>query len=70
MGAEIKYGQARLLLRQISRRIGEVTETIVSRIEALTESQLEALGDAVFDLHSHEDIEAWLSEHSTENEAA
>lgn len=50
-----------LIFRQLARRVGEVPESLQSRIEALPIEQLESLGEALLDFSSLEDLEIWLA---------
>lgn len=51
-----------LILRQLTRRVGELPDSSQSQIDALAISQLEALGEALLDFASLADLEAWLKE--------
>src|SRR6187402_824369 len=55
----IHQGQQRMILRQMTRHIGEVPADIQTRLGALTPAQLDDLGEALFDLNSYVEIEAW-----------
>ena len=57
----MQQGQQTLLLRQMIRHIGEVPPGIQTRLGTLTPAQLDDLGEALFDLNSYADVEAWLS---------
>jgi len=50
----------RLVLRQIHRRIGALSDDQRERIDQLTLPQLEALGEALLDFQSPNDLRAWL----------
>jgi len=50
-----------LILRQLNRRVGEVPESVRSRVAALSISQLEELGEALLDFTSLADLEVWLA---------
>jgi hypothetical protein len=54
-------GQQHLLHRQLTRHLGEVPPNVAAGLDTLTLNQLEDLGEALFDLKSYADIEAWLS---------
>ncbi|CCI16475.1 Similar to tr/Q8YV04/Q8YV04 [Microcystis aeruginosa PCC 9806] len=56
-------GESALILRLLSRRIGEVTPERRSQIQALSINQLEALGEALLDFTQPEDLEEWLRSH-------
>jgi predicted transposase YdaD len=49
-----------LILRQLTRRIDKVSPTIRAQIESLSLPQLEALGEALLDFASVEDLEGWM----------
>ncbi|NJM66888.1 MAG: DUF4351 domain-containing protein [Acaryochloris sp. RU_4_1] len=49
-----------LILRQITRRIGDVTPDIQSQIQALSLDQIEALGEALLDFSEPDDLVMWL----------
>jgi predicted transposase YdaD len=51
-----------LILRQLTRRVGELPESVRSQIDALSILQLEALGEAVLDFSGLSDLEGWLAE--------
>jgi hypothetical protein len=57
-------GERSLILRQISRRIGQITPTTETQIRSLSLIQLEELGEALLDFSSLSDLEAWLQSHS------
>ncbi|MCA2887906.1 MAG: DUF2887 domain-containing protein, partial [Microcystis sp. M045S1] len=56
-------GESALILRLLSRRIGEVTPEQRSQIQALSINQLEALGEALLDFTKPGDLEEWLRSH-------
>lgn len=49
-----------LVLRLLTRRLGELPESTLSRIDTLSLHQLEALGEALLDFTASADLEAWL----------
>jgi predicted transposase/invertase (TIGR01784 family) len=53
-------GEKSLVLRQLSRRVGELPQEARSRIESLCLEQLENLGEALLDFTSITDLQAWL----------
>ena len=57
-------GERSLILRQLTRRLGEVPEDLRSRIAELTLDQLDALGEALLDFPTLEDLTNWLREPS------
>jgi len=52
-----------LILRQLTRRVGEIPEGIRSQVEVLSLEQLETLGEALLDFSTIADLESWLQEH-------
>ena len=50
-----------LILRQLTRRVGELPEPIRSQIGILPLAQLEALGEALLDFSNVSDLEVWLA---------
>ncbi len=58
----IKEGEVSLVLRLLKRRIGEINAEDESRITGLSVEQLEALGEALLDFSSGDDLSAWLAD--------
>ncbi|WP_088242780.1 Rpn family recombination-promoting nuclease/putative transposase [Calothrix rhizosoleniae] len=54
--------EARLVLRLLTRCVGELPQDICQRIEALPLEQLENLGEALLDFSSMADLQAWLKQ--------
>ncbi|WP_375479932.1 Rpn family recombination-promoting nuclease/putative transposase [uncultured Nostoc sp.] len=50
-----------LILRQLTRRVGELPQEVRSHIETLSLEQLENLGEALLDFQASADLEAWFS---------
>jgi predicted transposase/invertase (TIGR01784 family) len=59
----IKEAQA-LILRLLTRRIGNVTPELRSQIQSLSLTQLESLGEALLDFSQPDDLVQWLRLHS------
>jgi predicted transposase YdaD len=57
-------GEASLVLRQLNRRIGELSPEAQSQIQSLSLTQLEALADALFDFSQPSDLQDWLRSQS------
>ncbi len=57
----IKEGEVSLVLRQLKRRLGQIESEDENRINQLSLEQLEALGEALLDFSSRDDLLAWLS---------
>jgi hypothetical protein len=53
-------GERSLILRLLSRRIGNLSPNVVSKVEALSLPQLELLGEALLDFTSVDDLMTWL----------
>lgn len=56
-------GEAILVLRLLTRRLGQITPEMRSQIQQLPVAQLEELGEALLDFSSTQDITDWLQEH-------
>ena len=51
-----------LILKQLTRQVGEPSPETESRIEALSIDQLEALGEALLDFTQANDLVNWLEQ--------
>ena len=58
-----QLGTRKTLLRQMTRNIGEVPQNIAAKMQALSTPQLDEFGDALFDLKTYAEVEAWLTKH-------
>lgn len=56
----LKEAQA-LILRLLTRRIGDVSPEVRSQVQALSLAQLESLGEALLDFTAPSDLESWLT---------
>ncbi len=63
----MQEGELALVLRQLTRRVGTLPETLQVNIRALTLAKLEALGEALLDFTQLEDLENWLQAQRTED---
>jgi hypothetical protein len=54
-------GKVLMLLGLLTRKFGSLTDSTIDRINHLSSPQVEALGDAIFDLASIEDLTDWLA---------
>jgi predicted transposase/invertase (TIGR01784 family) len=54
-------GRKQLLLRQMTRHIGEVPSNVLALVDKLTADELDDLGEAMFDLNTYAEVEAWFS---------
>jgi hypothetical protein len=55
-------GERSLILRLLNRRVGDLPESVRSRIEGLSIEQLNELGEALLDFTGLADLEAWLEQ--------
>ncbi|NCS59792.1 MAG: DUF4351 domain-containing protein, partial [Microcystis aeruginosa G11-04] len=53
---------ANLVLRQLNRRLGQVTSSVEKQIRQLSVEQLEDLGEALLDFENEADLLHWLSQ--------
>lgn len=53
-------GERSLVIRQLSRRVGELPQELRSLVETLPLEQLENLGEALLDFTNMSDLQAWL----------
>nr|WP_228021250.1 DUF4351 domain-containing protein [Romeria gracilis] len=53
-----------LILRLLTRKVGEIPEAARSQIQQLSTAQFEALGEALLDFSRQSDLETWLIEHA------
>jgi predicted transposase YdaD len=60
----IEQGERSLILRLLTRRIGDVTPDFRSQIQSLSLTQLESLGEALLDFSQPTDLVEWLKSHS------
>ncbi len=49
-----------LILRLLNRRVGELPEQVRLQVDALSITQVEALGEALLDFSNLSDLQAWL----------
>ncbi|WP_425216519.1 Rpn family recombination-promoting nuclease/putative transposase [Tumidithrix helvetica] len=56
--------QVAILLRQLTRKFGQVSPRLKNRISKLSVVQLENLAEAIFDLETVADLNAWLKTHA------
>jgi predicted transposase YdaD len=60
--AQLEEGQ-RLVLKLLTRKLGNINPEIRSRVNSLTIEQLESLGEDLLDFTQMSDIWAWLDTH-------
>lgn len=59
----IQQGEVSLALRQLTRRLGTVPSQLQAQIQQLSTSDVEALGEALLDFSTTQDLVAWLQAH-------
>lgn len=57
-------GEANLVIRQLSKRFGDIDTEIASQIRQLSSPQLETLGESIFDFSAMADLETWLQQNT------
>ena len=58
----VQKGEARLIIRLLKKRFGEIPAALSSKIEDLSIEDLEPLAEDIFDFNSLEDLSGWLEE--------
>ena len=53
-------GEQALVLKQLTRKVGNLSSELISRVSGLNLDRLEALGEALLDFTSMADLESWL----------
>ncbi len=56
----MQRGEAVLVLRQLNRRLGQISESVSEQIRQLPVEQIEDLGEALLDFESEADLLNWL----------
>jgi predicted transposase YdaD len=51
-----------LVIRQLTRKLGNVSPHLLAKIEALPLNRVESLSEELLDFNSIEDLETWLSQ--------
>ena len=57
-----REGEATLILRQLTQRLGEVDSFLIEQIQRLSTEQLEALRIALLDFSEVADLVVWLQQ--------
>jgi Domain of unknown function (DUF4351) len=57
-------GEQSLILRQLTRRIGELSPAMLQQIQSLSLVQLESLGEALLDFTRADDLVTWMQRNS------
>ena len=56
----LQQGEAKIILRQLKRSLGQIAESVDEQIRKLSTEQLEALADTLFDFENEADLLNWL----------
>jgi predicted transposase/invertase (TIGR01784 family) len=64
---ERREGEATLILRQLTQRLGEVDSLLIEQIQKLSTEQLEALSIALLDFSEIANLVAWLQQQEVSN---
>ena len=59
-----KEEAANLIIRQLGKRFGELSEDIQASVSKLSLTVLEELGEALLDFSGISEVQNWLAEHS------
>ncbi|BAZ05789.1 DUF4351 domain-containing protein [Calothrix sp. NIES-3974] len=60
-------GKREMVVRLLNRRVGTLTPQLQERIQRLSVSQLEDLGEALLDFNAIADLENWLTTYASDN---
>jgi hypothetical protein len=60
-------GEAKLLIRQLTRRCGALSDELQAKIQALSIPELESLGEALLDFQGMSDLDNWFQGNNSEN---
>jgi predicted transposase YdaD len=63
-----QYGEANMVIRQLTRRCGNLSDALQAKVRSLSIPQLESLGEALLDFQDIEDLKNWLKSNSLESE--
>jgi predicted transposase/invertase (TIGR01784 family) len=58
----LQEGEAKIILRQLERRLGAIAPEVQQQIQGLSSPDLEALGDALLDFSTSSDLLSWLND--------
>ncbi len=56
------------MLRQLTRRVGELEEPLTGQVQQLSNSQLDELSEAVLDFAELGDVVVWLEAHPAQEQ--
>ncbi len=58
-----QWGEANMVIRQLNRRCGNISDALQVKVRSLSIPQLESLGEALLDFQDIGDLENWLINH-------
>ena len=58
----LQQGESGIILKQLKHKFGVVPLELQAKIQQLSTTQLEALGEALLDFTSPEDLSSWLEQ--------
>ncbi|MEM9818639.1 MAG: DUF4351 domain-containing protein [Cyanobacteria bacterium P01_D01_bin.6] len=64
----LEQGERSLILRQLSRRIGNLPDEVRPQLDQLSVEALEALGEALLDFAELADLQGWLGAYGQREE--
>jgi len=56
----LEQGERLIITKQLTRRFGELPNTVQQQLQQLAIADLDALGEALLDFSSLDDVETWL----------
>jgi predicted transposase YdaD len=56
----VQQGESNMIIRQLTRRFGNLNSNQVKKVRSLSLPQLESLGEALLDFNNLSDLENWL----------
>ncbi|MGI0480770.1 DUF2887 domain-containing protein [Geminocystis sp. CENA526] len=63
----LQEGEAELLIRQLTRRCGVLSDELMEKVRSLSIPELESLGEALLDFQGMSDLENWFQNNNNEN---
>jgi hypothetical protein len=65
---EYRRGEQSIILRLLTRKLGELPEAIQTKIQSLPLEQLETLGETLLEFENLVDLETWLARSQNERQ--
>ena len=59
-----QFGEANMVIRQLNRRCGSLSDELQGKVRSLSIPELESLGEALLDFNSIQDLTDWLDNYS------